>query len=116
MPDQENQRQTFNFLQTHFETGEPFTREDLRRQTDWSEVSFNTYWAKQLKGFVAAIPPMEPPQSRRLQRSPVSDAFRSYARWEKFRERVTQVRSVSSSEYSYRVREQLLIYKLYMLL
>lgn len=86
----DNQRKVYEFLLAHLETQAPFARQDLEQITTWKGKTFPTYWSKQLKGFVVEV---APDQYR------VSDAFRRYARWERFREHVTQVRSVDFTSY-----------------
>jgi len=114
MPAQAKQKQAFEFLAEHFETGEPFARVDLQPGTDWTGSSIDTYWGQQFKPFVMAVAPIEPRRRSRHQRHRVTDAFRPYAKWTKFREHVTQVRRFTSTDYTQHVHDRVLIYEFYM--
>lgn len=80
----ENQRKVFDFLVDHFKSGKPFTKEEIKAETDWQWSTFRTYWSKQFKQFVTPIGG----NSFRI-----SEAFQPFATWEAFRQYiVTQVR------------------------
>ena len=113
MPSEANQKQAFRFLQEHFRSQEPFTKQALQKETKWRKSSIDTYWTKQFKPFVTAVPPILSGRAARKQRFRVSDAFRPYAKWEKFRQHVTQVRRFSS-DYKYHPFNNVLIYGFFM--
>ena len=113
MPTDDDQRQAFKFLQGRFRSQEPFTRDDLQQETNWSDSSLATYWSKQFRPFVAMVLPRMPKPRAREQRYRVTDAFRACASWEKFRQHVTQVRRVSA-DYTRTTFEHVLIFEFYM--
>ena len=78
-----NQRKAFDFLLSRLDSQEPFDKEELERVTDWEHKSFDTYWSKQFKPFVVRL---ETGKYR------VSEAFRPYSLWRRFRQYVSQVR------------------------
>ena len=89
----------------HFTTGEPFTKEDLAAVTTWNESSLDTYWSKQLRPFVIQF------KSGKYR---VSEAFRPFARWERFREHVSQVRRVTANDYKHSEFESVLVFEFFM--
>jgi hypothetical protein len=100
----ENQRKVFEFFVKHFKSQEPFTKQELKAETDWSKSSFDTYWSKQLEQFVL------PAQGNAFR---ISEAFRPLARWEAFQRHVTQVRRVSS-DYLLHRHDAVLIFEFFM--
>jgi hypothetical protein len=101
----EGQRRAFDFLSSHLQSQEPFTKEEFKRATGWIVgTTFDTYWQKQFKSFV------EPIGSDRYH---VIETFRPYMTWQKFRQHVTQVRRVVA-DYSPKIFENVLIYEFYM--
>jgi hypothetical protein len=102
--DETNQRNVFDFLVAHFASQAPFSQDDLCAVTDWQRKTFPTYWSKHYKTFVV---PVSKDHFR------VSESFRPYLAWEKFREHVTQMRR-ASSDYSWSIYGQLLVYEFFM--
>lgn len=90
MSSDDNQKKVFDFLMHHLDTKEPFWPHDLERETTWRGATFDTYWSKQFHPFVIGIGDG---------RYRVSESFRRIATWDKFRQHVTQVRSLSSTDY-----------------
>ena len=41
------QKRAFEFLFAKFKTQETFNKEEFRKATGWSGVTFDTYWSKQ---------------------------------------------------------------------
>ena len=105
MPGLENQRAAFGFLTEHYESQQPFSKEDLQEVTTWGRVALNTYWSKQLRAFVKDAGPG-------LFR--VSEAFRSYSTWTAFRQHVTQVRALAATDYSHSTYDNVLIFEFFM--
>ncbi|MBI2677832.1 MAG: hypothetical protein HYX28_03530 [Candidatus Koribacter versatilis] len=83
MAGEDNQRKAFDFLLDHLDSQEPFSKEEFERSTSWEHKSFQTYWSKQFKPFVA-----ERPDGKFR----VTEAFRPYSFWNRFRQHVSQVR------------------------
>jgi hypothetical protein len=104
MGDDKNQRNAFQFLSEHFSSQEPFSQDDLCAVTDWQRKTFPTYWSKHYKTFVVPVG---------KNRFRVSESFRPFLSWERFREHVTQMRR-ASSDYSWSVYGNLLVYEFFM--
>lgn len=100
----DNQRKVFAFLKQHFESRDPFTKEQLQSVTDWTEKSLKTYWSKQLKHFVVSAGG----KTYRL-----TEAFEPFATWPAFRKHVTQVRRVYL-DYTRLRHDSLLIFEFFM--
>jgi hypothetical protein len=84
MADDTTQRAAHKFLLEHLQSQEPFTKEEFAEATGWDKSStLNTYLSKQYKGLVERI---GKDQFR------VSEAFRKFVPWPKFKQQVTQVR------------------------
>jgi len=73
--------------------------------TNWSQSSLDTYWSKQFRPFVRNA-------GSGLFR--VSEAFRPFATWDRFRQHVTQVRRVTATDYTRSEYENVLIYEFFM--
>jgi len=101
----ENQRKVFEFLLDHFETKEPFSKQDLEGVTSWQGQTFGTYWSKQLRPFVIDVAG---------DKYRVSDGFGRYSTWEKFQPHVTQMRHVASTDYQTLKFELVRIYEFFM--
>lgn len=105
------QRAAHRFLLEHFLSGGTFTLDDFRRATGWRKPgTLNTYLRKQYRGLIENIEGgaliSETAQYR------VTEAFRRFVEWKKFRQHVTQVRiGLTSHE---RVRSKVLIYEFLM--
>jgi hypothetical protein len=105
MGDVEDQRNVFEFLCDRLDSQESFTKDELGAVTDWSPASLNTYWSKQFRPFVRKVGGNE---------FRVTEGFRPFATWEKFRQHVTQVRQVTATDYTYREYANVLIYEFFM--
>ncbi len=104
MPSIEPQRRAFEFLSEHLQSQETFTLSEFQGATGWSDKSFRTYLSKQFRAFLEAAGP----DSYR-----VSEAFRPFVTWRRFRQHVTQVRRVVT-DYAPNVSERVLIYEFFM--
>jgi hypothetical protein len=104
MPDLENQRRAFDFFTDRFNSQELFSKDELVAITDWTRSSLDTYWSKQFRPFV---------RSAGGNRYRVTEAFRSFATWEKFRPHVTQVRHLAATDYT-KSEYDVLIYEFFM--
>ena len=80
------QKRAFEFLFAKFKTQETFNKEEFRKATGWSGVTFDTYWSKQYETLLR-------PESDNQYR--VSEVFRRFITWEKFRTHITQNRRIS---------------------
>jgi hypothetical protein len=105
MGDAQNQRKAFDFLIKLFDSQELFTKEEFEQATTWSKKSFDTYWSKQYKSLVVQAT---------NNRYRVSDSFRRIAEWRKFREYVTQVRSVTSTDYEDLIFKSVLTFEFFL--
>jgi hypothetical protein len=85
MADDTTQRAAFNFLRTHLQTQELFTIEEFRDATGWEKPgTLKTYLVKQYKGIFEKVG----------DKYRVSETFRKFVTWRKFKQHVTQVRRV----------------------
>lgn len=55
MADDTTQRAAHRFFIEHLQTLEPFTKEDVRAATSWSEASVDAYWSKQFKNILEQV-------------------------------------------------------------
>jgi hypothetical protein len=101
----ENQDHAFKFLVDHLDSQEAFTQAASKEVTTWSESAFKTYWTKQFKPFVLDL-------GGGYFR--VSEAFRPFTTWERFRQHVTQVRQVSASDYVRSEYDKVLVFEFFM--
>jgi hypothetical protein len=99
-----NQKSVFDFLVDHLKSQKPFLKKELEKVTTWRGETFRTYWSKQFEQFTVSI-------GKRQYR--VSESFRPYATWSRFRQHVTQVRHVYS-EYTPLKYEHVIIYEFFM--
>jgi len=104
MPSLEPQRRAFKFLSEHLQSQEAFTRSEFQQATGWTDKSFQTYLSKQFRAF---LDPIGEDAYR------VSEAFRPFVTWRKFRQHVTQVRRVVS-DYAPALCDRVLIYEFFM--
>jgi hypothetical protein len=104
MADDTTQRAAHKFFTERLRTLQPFTKDDLRQVTGWSESALNTYWSKQFRGIIEDL-------GNGTYR--VRERFRQYLDWRKFRNLVTQVKTVPAS-YAPTTFEDLVIYEFYM--
>ncbi len=104
MPSDEPQRRAFKFLSERLQSQETFTRAEFQKATGWSGRSFNTYLSKQFRPFLESV------GSGKYR---VSEAFRPFVTWRKFRQHVTQVRRVVT-DYSPITFDSVLIYEFFM--
>lgn len=105
------QRAAHTFLLEHFLSGETFTLNEFRTATGWAKPgTLNTYLRKQYKGFIENIsggPLISETGSYR-----VTESFRKFVDWRKFRQHVTQVRIIPTSHAQ--VLSKVLIYEFLM--
>lgn len=86
MADDTTQRAAHRFLLEHLQSQEPFTKDEWVKATGWEKPSTaNTYLSKHYKDLFEKIGP---------DRYRVSEAFRKFVTWRKFKQHVTQVRRV----------------------
>lgn len=104
MPSDEPQRFAHKFLSEHLQSQDPFTLTDFQKATGWTDKSFKTYLSKQFKPFLEYLSGEE---------CRVSEAFRPFVIWRKFRQHVTQVRHVVTY-YSPSKFDNVLIYEFFM--
>ena len=105
MPADAKQRAAHDFLVRHFNSGQPFTRDELQGATGWPGSSFDTYWSKQFRKLLM-------PCAR--DRFRVSEAFRPFVTWDRFQKNVvTQVRH-ASSDYTKLVYSNLIVFEFFM--
>jgi hypothetical protein len=101
----EGQRRAFQFLASHLQSQETFTKEEFKSATGWlTGKTFVTYWPKHYKPF------LEPAGGGRYH---VRETFRPYMAWPKFREHVSQTRRVVT-DYSPIAFDNVLIYEFYL--
>lgn len=90
------QRAAYEFLFSHFLSGDTFTLAEFRRATGWSKPgTLNTYLRKQYKGLLENTSGgslISETDSFR-----VTENFRRFVDWRKFRQLVTQVRVIPAS-------------------
>ena len=98
------QRQAFEFLSRHLQSQTLFGLAEFQEATGWPDSSFRTYLSKQYRAF---LDPVGDDKYR------VSEAFRPFVTWRKFRQHVTQVRRVVT-DYSPVIYENVLIYEFFM--
>ena len=87
MGSDENQRKVFEFLTEHLDSQEPFSKEEFEGITTWRGKTFQTYWSKQFEQFVIPVS---------NNKYCISESFRPFTDWDKFRQHVTQVRRIAS--------------------
>ena len=86
MASDKTQMRAFRFLTKHLQSQEPFKREEFQAATGWEKPgTFDTYMKKQFKGLIEHLGG---------DRYRVSEAFRPFITWRKFKQHVTQVRRV----------------------
>jgi hypothetical protein len=92
-----SQRRAFNFLREHLLSGEPFLLKDFVQSAGWTKPgTYKTYFQKQFRGLIQPIDgsPFRVDLNLNCR---VTEAFRKYLDWRKFRSLVTQVRNQASS-------------------
>src|SRR5687768_3533369 len=105
------QRAAHKFLLEHFLSGETFTLDDFRDATGWEKSgTLNTYLRKQYRGLIENIE--GGPLISETAPYRVTEAFRKFVEWPKFRQLVTQVRVVLTSHEP--TRSKVLIYEFLM--
>jgi hypothetical protein len=101
----EPQRQALRFLRRHLQSQEPFTKQQFAEATGWTGSTFNTYWSKQYAPFVVEV--ADTGQFR------VSESFRPFISWRKFRQHATQNRPVAA-DYRSLQYDAVVIYEFFM--
>jgi hypothetical protein len=79
-------------------------QEDLRQATGWSQAALDTYWSKQFRGIIEDLGDGE---------YRVRERFRQFLDWRKFRNLVTQVKTVPPS-YAPTTFDEVVVYEFYM--
>ena len=87
MPSLDPQRRAFKFLSERLQSQDTFTLKKFQEATGWTDKSFRTYLSKQFRAFLDPI-------GKDAYR--VSESFRPFVTWRKFRQHVTQVRRVAT--------------------
>ncbi len=105
MPGMEKQKEAFEFFCEHLESQDSFAKKDLQDATSWSDESIKTYWSKQFRPFVREFDSGE---------YRVTEAFRPFSTWDRFRHHVTQVRRVTATDYAYSPYDNVLVYEFFM--
>jgi hypothetical protein len=110
MGSQVTQRAAHSFLLNHFLSGRPFTLEEFRTESGWDKAStFNTYLSKQFKGLIENVEGGDLRISETgLYR--VTESFRAFTEWPKFRRLVTQSRSSGLVKNYLEIESKVLIY------
>jgi hypothetical protein len=104
LADLTTQRAAYRFFTERLRTLEPFTKDDLRQVTGWSPSALDTYWSKQFRGIIEDLGGG---------RYRVRERFRQYLDWRKFRNLVTQVKTVPPS-YAPTTFDEVVVYEFYM--
>jgi len=87
-----------------FGTQEPFTKAEFKIGTGWNKGTFDTYWTKQFETLLI------PSHDGRFR---VSEVFRRFDSWEKFRRHVTQKRRVAS-DYTTHSYQTVMLFEFFM--
>ena len=83
-----SQRKLLKFLIDHLQSQELFTVIDLAKAAGWEKPgTYKTYWSKQIKPFVAEV---------KKDFFRVTEGFRPYMTWKKFRRHASQNRPVAA--------------------
>lgn len=86
MADDATQRAAHRFLLEHLQSQESFTKDEFAKATGWEKPgTANTYLSKHYRDLFEKIGP---------DKYRVSEAFRKFVSWQKFKQHVTQVRRV----------------------
>ena len=107
----EVQRRVHELFTRKFATGEPITKEEVAAITQWKPKTLNTYWSKQFRSILA----MRPDGKYR-----VTESFRNYSDFKKFRELVTQVKASDAAtppaapDYTLLQHDHVLVYEFFM--
>lgn len=105
MPTGDHQLHAYRFLSARFADAKPFSKEEFRKATGWSEAAFKTYWSKQFKGLL---------ESAGNSQFVVRGSFARFASWPRFQEHVvTQVRK-GPSRYKQTSYDKVITYEFYM--
>ena len=104
------QRRVHEFFLEKFASGEPVTKQEVADITQWKPRTLNTYWSKQFRGILA-------PHSAGGYR--VTESFREYADFSKFRSLVTQVKRsdeppTAAPDYTLLQHDHVLVYEFFM--
>lgn len=104
MASDKNQRAVFDFLREKLEKQDTFTISELKGSTTWTEKTWKTYLPKQLAVFLKQV------AGNKFR---VSEAFRPYSQWSRFRKHVSQVRAAQPT-YAYEPAPNVLIFDFYL--
>jgi hypothetical protein len=98
------QERAFQYLLEKYNSQELFTKKELQTVTGWGDVSFKTYWSKQLKDLLI----------------PVGDHFRvhgvfgRYTTWSKFRDNVVTQKREHQKPYTTSKFENVMLFDFFM--
>lgn len=98
------QKKAHKFLLDNFKSQDSFSKNDFKVVTGWNDSSFNTYWTKQFKTLLVKTP-------KNLFR--VSEAFRRFVDWGKFKNHVSQTRKVAE-DYSTLTYDNVILFEFFM--
>lgn len=99
-----NQKKTYEFLLDNFKSQDSFSKNEFKVATGWGDSSFDTYWSKQYKTLLVKI-------SNDSYR--VSEAFRRFIDWKKFKGHVSQTRKVAE-DYSTLTYDNVILFEFFM--
>ncbi|HTB62370.1 MAG TPA: hypothetical protein VK737_02180 [Opitutales bacterium] len=100
------QKRAFEFLLARYNNQELFTKAEMEAAAGWNpqKNSFNTYWTKQFRPLV-----IEHDEKFR-----VSQLFKRYSTWPKFRDNIVTQNRVLSSNYSSSTYDQVVVFEFFM--
>ena len=105
----EVQRRVHELFLQKFASGEPVTKDEVAAITKWKPKTLGTYWSKQFRSILA-------PHSSGGYR--VTEAFREYSDFRRFRELVTQVKRsdepTGAPDYTLLQHDHVLVYEFFM--
>lgn len=104
MPSDLSWRKARRFLNEHFQSQEPFTKQQFQQFAAWTEGTLDTYWPKQIKPFVVDIGGGN---------YRVSEAYRPYMTWKRFQRHATQVRPIAA-DYTKTEYDRVIVYEFFM--
>ncbi len=105
MGSEEAQKKAFVFLLKKFKSQEIFTKDEFQKATKWGDKTFKTYFSKQYKTLLI--------KSSDNKNYKVSEAFRRFISWDKFKNHVTQNRHVAT-DYSIFGFDNVIIFEFFM--
>ncbi|HEU4404582.1 MAG TPA: hypothetical protein VFS43_04740 [Polyangiaceae bacterium] len=101
----EQQENLFKFLLKSFKEQRRFSKEDLRVGSGYDKTTFDTYWSKQLKPLLMLIS-----DNKYI----VSESFRPYMDWKKFKRQIVSQKRHVSSDYTTLVYPSVMVFEFFM--